>query len=110
MANSRVQRGRQTQAMVAEWLRSHGYPDAEPVPAFLSGKDIIGTPGLSIEVKATSDVPILGGVRQAVQNADLGDLPLVVWRPNGYGPNRIDEWIVATQLQHLPTILKGLTS
>ena len=109
MANSRVARGRRTQAVVAEFLRAHGYPNAEPVAAFLNGKDIVNTPGLSIEVKATSAVPILGAVRQAVNNADTGDIPLVVWRPNGYGETRVGEWIIATQLQHLPT-LKGLTS
>ena len=105
MASSRVQRGRQTQTLVAEWLRCHGYPNAQPVAAFLDGKDILNTPGLSIEVKATASTPILGAVRQAVNNADPNDVPLVVWRPNGYGPTTIDQWIIATQLQHLKGLL-----
>jgi hypothetical protein len=94
MTNGRVTRGRQTQNLAALYLRSL-FPAAESVAASLPGKDIKNTPGLSVEVKATTKGDLTGALRQAGRNGGPGEKPIVVWRPVGYGPERIHEWVVA---------------
>lgn len=94
MTDHRVSRGRKTQELAAEYLRDV-YPNAEAVAASLPGKDIKNTLGVSIEVKATSQADITGALRQAKANARPGELPLVIYRPRGYGPERIGEWVVS---------------
>lgn len=96
MSRARVARGRLTQRLLADYLRPL-FPRARSVEAFASGRDLLETPGVSVEVKATSTDPLLAALRQAVAAAE-GDLPLVVWRPNGYGPERIGEWVAAVRL------------
>lgn len=93
MATARVKRGRATQGMLADYWRPH-WPDAYTLPGAVGGRDVRGMPGLAPEVKATDEMPLLAALRQATRNAD-GDLPFVVWRPNGYGPERIGEWVMA---------------
>ena len=52
MTSSRVTRGRQSEAIVASYLVTHGFPNAERTPASLPGKDIQGTREVAFEVKA----------------------------------------------------------
>lgn len=105
MSTSRIARGRKTQRLVAEHFQANGWPHAWSKGAFESGRDVEGMPGLSVEVKATSDGSITGALRQAVAYAG-GDLPLVVWRPNGYGPERIGDWVVAMRLEDATRLLR----
>ena len=96
MANSRVSRGRQTQVLAANYLKVI-FPEAESVAASLPGRDIKNTPGLSVEVKATTKGDLTGALRQAARNGTNGDTPFVIYRPVGYGPERIDDWLVAVR-------------
>lgn len=100
MANSRVARGRQTQRMVAQWFRAHGWPDAKSIEAFLPGADVTGVDGYAIEVKATSKGDLLAALKQAENNRIEDQTPIVIWRPNGYGETRQGEWVVALTLEH----------
>lgn len=93
MANARVARGRKTNRLVAEYF-SRWWPDAEATYGSEPGRDVKKMLGLAPEVKATSDGPLLAALRQAEKNAD-GDLPFVVWRPDGYGPEKIEDWVMA---------------
>lgn len=104
MASSRVRRGRSTQALVAAWFREHGWPDAESRPASLPGEDIIGLGHISVEVKASSRFNLLGALKQSRANAQ-GGLPLVVYRPDGYGPEKISGWVVAMTLEDATRLL-----
>jgi hypothetical protein len=107
VASSRVARGRKTQSLIAQWFRAHGWNTATSTEAFLSGKDIRNVDGFSIEVKATTAMPILTAITQAQNNADTGDIPIVVWRPNGFGETRISEWVAATTLEHMTALMRG---
>ena len=107
MANSRVARGRKTQTLIAQWFRAHGWPNAKAIEAFLPGADITGMNGYSIEVKATSKGDLLAALRQAIANkTEQCQTPVVIWRPNGYGETRIDEWVVALQLKDFTTLIE----
>lgn len=108
MANSRVARGRQTQRIIAQWFRAHGWPDATSVEAFLPGADVVGVNGYSIEVKATTRGDLLAALRQAEGNAHECQTPVVVWRPNGYGETRTGEWVVALTLKEFTTLMQQL--
>lgn len=104
MATARVSRGRKTQELVAEWFRGKGWPEALSTPASLPGVDIQKMLGLAPEVKATAAVDPTGWLRQAVANAK-GDLPFVVYRPKGFGPERIDGWPVIIRLDDFTDLL-----
>ncbi len=60
-------------------------------------------PGLSPEVKATPG-DVTGALLQAIRNAGPG-LPFVIWRPNGYGPERIAQWPVILRLEDFTALL-----
>lgn len=105
MANARVSRGRKTQQLLADWFRSHGWVGAESRPASLPGTDIYGMPGLAPEVKATAAQDFTGALRQAKANAK-GDLPFVIYRPKGYGPEKISQWLVVFSLEDATNLLQ----
>ena len=106
MATSRVRRGRTTQVLVAQLLQKNGLPDAGSRAASLPGEDIIDAGELSIEVKTGGSSVILPGLRQAKKNAGPEKFPLVFWRPNGYGEERIGKWVVSMTLDDALTLLK----
>lgn len=93
-AQGRKHRGYATQKLIARDLVDAGlYPHALDVGAGRSGRDITGTPGVAIEVKAKGKFSPLAYVQQA--KSDCGnDLPMAVIRLNGQGPKSIDEWPV----------------
>lgn len=93
---SRKARGMQTQALTAGYLREHGFPWAVDTGAGRAGRDILNTPGLRIEVKARADFDPLAWLRQAARDLGGGELPLVLWRPNGMGPASIEHWPAMT--------------
>lgn len=106
MTSARVRRGRKTQALVADRVR-HIYPDAEGVAASLPGADVLHTPGVAFECKAVGVAAIPAWLRQATKNAKPGDVPVVVWRPNGFGPESIDDWAAILPLGHFIALLEA---
>lgn len=93
MSNCRKRRGAATQRIVAEAWRADGWPYAEPVGAGVTGRDITGTPGIALEVKARRDFSPMEWMRQAARNAGE-DIGAVVLRPDGAGPTTVDHWPV----------------
>lgn len=104
-SRSRVNRGRATQRLVANWFKGNGWPWATSKGAGESGIDVVNMPGLSPEVKATPG-DVTGALLQARRNAGEG-LPFVVWRPNGYGPERIAEWPVIFTLADATALMRA---
>lgn len=100
MANARVRRGRKTQDLIAErWVQMGLFPEAEAVPASLPGADIRKTPGYSVEVKARRNFDPVAALRQATANSKVGEIPVVIVRPNGMGPANMGHWIVCLYLR-----------
>ena len=102
-SQSRKHRGLATQGLVARWFAARGWPFAESTGSGRSGVDVTGMPGLSAEVKATAG-DVTGALHQAHRNRG-GGLPFVVWRPNGYGPERIEQWPVIMRLDDFTALL-----
>lgn len=101
---TRKARGAETQRAVATYLAGNGWPYATDAGAGRQGSDILGVPGLAIEVKARRDLQPLAWVRQA----DTGTgLPLCVFRPDGMGPASIADWPVLMRLSDVVGLLRS---
>lgn len=103
---SRKARGRATEEIVAEALRADGWPYAQRIGASAAGCDITGTPGIGWEVKARREFDPTGVLRQAVRNAGLL-VPMVVLRPDGYGPASVDDWPAFTTFAWARRLLRA---
>jgi len=101
---SRKHRGYKTQRLVAEYIQ-HIYPYCHSPGAGEPGKDVLNTPGISIEIKARSKLDIKGSLRQAAANAEPGDLPILVARMNGQGENA-GEYAAILSLESLTKLLE----
>ena len=105
MSQHRKSRGMRTQLLVAQYLREHGWPFAESAGSGRSGADITGTPDISVETKARSDLSPLAWVRQAEGAAD-GRLPLVTFRCNGQGEDA-SKYLAMLRLGDLVALLQA---
>ena len=103
-AASRRQRAHDTETAIARWFTQNGWPFAEPVGAGRPGTDITGMPGLTVEVKARRDLNLTAWLRQA--DTTNGSLPLVIHRPDGYGPATLAAWPVTFRLEHATRLLR----
>ena len=92
MSQHRKHRGYASQRIVADYLREAGWLYAEPAGAGRPGSDITGLLCLDVEVKARRDLDLTGTLRQQMDRAREGVIPVAVIRPDGYGPSRIGEW------------------
>ena len=98
MATARQRRGRRTNVVVADWLREHGWPDAEPTFGSEPGRDIQKIPGHSIEVKARYGLDLQAWLKQAASYAN-GDVPVLVVRMNGQGEKSVGDYLVIRRLE-----------
>lgn len=105
MAKPRTARGRESEAVSAAYYRKNGFPHADRVPASLPGRDITGMPGLAPEVKARRDFNPLAWIRQARKNAGQ-DVPYVILRCDGQGPEHVGEWLVIRRLEDDTKLLR----
>lgn len=104
MTQHRKNRGRQTEHLVADYLREHGWPYAEAVGAGRPGADITGTPDIAVEVKGRRGFNPKAALEQAEANAH-GRLPFAVLRLDGQGPASIDDWPVVIRLGEFVRLL-----
>lgn len=82
------------------------YPRAEAVAAAMPGADIRHTPGAAIEVKARRAFDPAAWMRQAEKNANVGELPIVVMRPDGAGEKSVNDWPAFIRLWDLIELLE----
>lgn len=99
---SRKHRGYRTQVLVAEHLAANGWPYATDAGPSRPGQDVLGVPGLSIEVKARRDLDPLAWLRQAAKHTGL---PFVVFRPDGAGETTVPDWPCLIRLKDLVPLL-----
>jgi hypothetical protein len=104
-STSRRSRSRETEQVVAEYLRPI-YPQAVRVPASLPGADVLFTPGITVEVKATRSLNLTAWLKQSSARGSMDALPVVVSRPDGYGPERVSIWPATCPLWVLVVLLE----
>jgi hypothetical protein len=108
----RVHRGRETQAIAAKFLSERGWPQAEPVEPFFPGRDLKHMGRLAVEIKATAASPFPRALAQAARHvkasiADDSDLPVALWRPDGYGEQTVAEWVLALRFGDGAAVLRA---
>lgn len=102
--STRKARGMRTQLLTATHLAANGWPHAQTAGSGRAGVDVLGTPGLSIEVKARRDWSPLAWVRQA---AGKPGVPFVVVRPDGMGETTVGSWPCVIRLDDLIAVLRA---
>lgn len=107
MSSSRVQRGYQSQRLVAEYFKAHGWPFALPAGSGRQGTDVTGVPKLDIEVKARRGINIAMAMRQLRERREEGVLPVAVLRLDGQGESHIADWPAILPLSVLIDLLKA---
>ena len=105
MSQARKVRGMASQRIVADWFKANGFPFAESTGAGRAGVDVTGMPGVAIEVKARRGFNLTGWLKQATSERRHG-LPVVIVRPDGYGPARIAEWGCVLTLADMSQLLR----
>lgn len=106
MTTHRKRRGRASELIIAQYLQAR-VPGAYAVGSGTPGADILGTPGLAIEVKARAQLDIPAWIRQATRNAKPGEMPAVVFRLNGQGPTAVAQWPAIITLENLINLQYG---
>ena len=97
--------------VVAQYLRENGYPLATTHRAALGRNgahqeaDIVGVPGVAVEVKARRSLDIPGSLRQAERAAVGSQIPVVVAKPIGVGLGQVAYWPCIMYLRHLVPLL-----
>ena len=105
MTQSRKHRGYRTQRVWATYLRSVGFPFAEPAGAGRQGTDITGTIGIDWEIKARAGFDPMATMRQLRERAMDDDLRIAVLRCNGQGEAAVGEWVCLMEGEQLIKLL-----
>ena len=103
-SQSRKNRAMRTQLVIAQHLAANGWPFAESTGSGRSGSDILGVPGLAIEIKARANFDPMAWCRQAAMNPGL---PMVMFRPNGMGETSIESWPVILRMGDAVALLRA---
>lgn len=106
MTQHRKHRGYTTQRLVADYLKTNGFPYAESTGAGRTGTDITGTIGIDWEVKARRNLNLVALIDQMRERTNGYDLPVAVVRPDGRGPASITDWPAVVPLSDLVDLLR----
>lgn len=68
----------------------------------LEGRDVVGLPGVHIEIKRTEKLSLYDAIKQAASEADSGDVPLVLHR------RYKKPWLAIVRLDDLPELARRL--
>jgi hypothetical protein len=107
MATGRVTRGRKSQDFAADFWRED-FPDIRPVAASLPGEDLLETPGIWFEVKATRELNPTKALKQARTGCPEGEYPVVIARPTGYGEAKVDKWVAMMDHDEFRRLIREL--
>ena len=107
VTSSRVQRGYQSQRIVAEYFKNNGWPYAQPAGSGRSGTDVTGVLGVDIEVKARRGIKVAEAMKQLRDRYQEGVLPVAILRLDGQGESHIADWPAIVPLHVLLDLLKA---
>jgi hypothetical protein len=103
-------RGNRLQNALAGYLRQW-WPHAESAGAGRNGTDVLGTPGVTWEVKTASDFKRdfrpMAWVRQSLGHGSDADIPVVVYYPPGLGEKNTGSTLAILPLHVLMQLLAG---
>ena len=92
--NSR-QKGKRGELEAAKALREYGYDTrrGQQYSGASGDADVVGLPGVHLEIKRVEKLNITDAVKQAIRDAREGELPVVMHRKNR------EQWLVTMPLQ-----------
>jgi len=99
MSREKGKRGEREAA--ARWSELFGVPmrrSQQYCGSSDESNDIVGQPGLSIEVKRRERFNLEAAMEQAASEADVENIPLVLHRKNGHS------WLATVRLDDLPEL------
>jgi len=106
VANTNRTKGHDAERAVARYLRGTGlYPMAITSRAalghdgFAQPADVIGVPGVAIEVKNVRGLSIGSALVQAEMQGGPGKIPVVVAKPIGVGLDSVGRWFAINWLE-----------
>jgi hypothetical protein len=105
------QKGHEAERAVANYFASSGWPMAITQRNSVGGnyyqqrEDIVGVPGVSIEVKNRYRFEPASALRQAAINGGPDKVALLIVKPNGVGLTRVGDWWAMCYLRHLVPLL-----
>ena len=105
MAINSKQKGNAGEREIAKILREYGYTGARrgvQYSGFNGDADVIGIPGLHLEVKRVEKLNLDKAYDQAKRDAKEGEKPVVMHRKNR------QEWKVTLSLEDFMEIFKGV--
>ncbi len=89
-------KGKAGELEVARILRSYGYPcrRGQQYAGANGDADVVGLPGIHIEVKRRENLNVYEAIEQAKRDAaKIGTMPTVMWRKNDH------EWLVTMPME-----------
>jgi hypothetical protein len=103
-ARSRM-KGNEAERAVVRYLRSAGYQLATTSrnahDGLQHGEDIIGVPGVSLEVKNRRGLEIGSALTQATIAGGPGKIPVVIAKPYGVGLDSVGSWWAMTWVSEM---------
>jgi hypothetical protein len=97
-------KGRVAEQAVARYLQTMGYPLACTARAasggFQFGEDILGVPGVSLEVKNRRDLDLAASLRQAAIQGGPDKIAVVIIKPVGVGLESVGDWWALSYVRH----------
>jgi hypothetical protein len=97
-------KGQAAEQAVARYLQSAGYPLACTARAesggMQFGEDILGVPGVSIEVKNRRDLQLGAALRQAAISGGPEKVAVVIVKPVGVGLESVGDWWAVSYVRH----------
>jgi hypothetical protein len=89
---SRKRRGRETELIFAEYLKTQGWTYAEATSSSAPGTDINGVIGVDWELKARADFDPKSAMKQQAKRIKESVIPIAVLRQNGQGEADVENW------------------
>ena len=102
MSKASQRKGAQGERELAKLLEAEGYPMERGGPCFGTVPDLVGLPGIHVEVKRVEKLNVSEAMRQAERDADrfLDGAPAVFHRRNR------EPWLVTMRLADWPALYK----
>ena len=103
MTNSK-RKGKRGELEIAKILREHGYPEARRGQQYNGADgsaDVVGVPGLHIEVKRVEALNYYTAMNQANEDARPGEIPVVFHRKDGR------DWLAVMNLEDFLDMYKA---
>jgi Holliday junction resolvase len=114
MSINSKRKGKTGELEFARLCREHGYNVRRGQQySGIEGQDVVGLPGVHVEVKRRERLDIYDAVGQATRDAEsrgMGELPVVAWRRNNCGwlvIMRAEDWFELYREYHSDLMLKG---